>query len=354
MRTISDLAHGRDNHFNLIRLLAASAVLVSHSYPLTLGRGAVEPLDAWTGHSLGACAVFIFFGISGFMITASFERRHDLAAFGAARVARIFPGLLVALALTAFVLGPAVSDLSPLAYLTDPATLTYLPRNLSLKFLQYELPGVFSSNPYGGAVNGSLWTLFWEVSCYVMVVIAGLAGLLRPSRFGGALAAYLAVLAVLIWRGTDSSAVELSLPFVIGMALHVYRERIVLGWWSLAIALLFAALTYPTPLWLMGYATALTFGAIWLGFAKAPLLLPFNRIGDFSYGTYIYAFPVQQAVAWYFPGIDALQMIAVALPVTLGLAALSWWLIEEPALARRERLASVFRRLLLRNPLPAS
>jgi peptidoglycan/LPS O-acetylase OafA/YrhL len=346
LKTLGDVPDGRDNHFNLIRLLAAAAVLISHSFPLSLGKGSAEPLDELTGYSLGALAVYVFFGISGYMITRSFERRRDLCSFIAARITRIFPGLLVALALTFALVGPLVTSLGLARYLSDLAVWTYIPRNLSLAFLQYELPGVFGSNPYPGAINGSLWTLFWEVACYGMVVVLGLFGALSRRWFGLFLLLFFAVAGFSVLQAPPDVWLQLSTPFVTGMAIYVFRPAIPMGWGPLAVVIIGAALLRDTAVWPIVYGAALAYAALWFGYAPAPALLGFNRYGDYSYGTYIYAFPVQQLVAWKFDEITPVAMIALSMPTTLLLACLSWHLIEAPALARREALAGLLRRVL--------
>src|SRR5271166_1142826 len=133
----------RDNNFNLIRMIAATAVLVSHAYPLALGAGTIEPLEHWLGMSLGTLAVCSFFLISGYFISHSFHRKHDVIEFTAARVLRSYPGLFAALIVTVFIQGPAFTKFRLGAYFSQPETRLYLPRNLSLIALQYVLPGVF-------------------------------------------------------------------------------------------------------------------------------------------------------------------------------------------------------------------
>ena len=158
---LSQVSRGRDNNLNLLRVLAAAAVLVSHAYPITRGPEAEEPLHNLTGFTLGTVAVYVFFVVSGFLIAKSFEGSKGVLDWSAARVLRLFPGLFVALALTVLVLGPIVTTLPLAAYFADPATLAYLPQNLALIAQRFDLPGVFVGNPYPSAVNGSLWTLFY-------------------------------------------------------------------------------------------------------------------------------------------------------------------------------------------------
>ena len=341
---LADRLEGRDNNFNLIRMIAASAVLVSHAFPITLGPGAVEPLVGLTGTTLGLHAVAVFFVISGLLIARSLERSPTFVHWLTARVLRLFPGLLVVLLLTMLVLGPLVTSLPLAAYAADPATWTYVPRNLSLAFLQYPLPGVFEGNPHGPAINGSLWSLVHEVGCYAGVAIAGALGLLRrPRLFLGALTLLLAARIGMAQTGLVQSLpglfVTLAFSFALGMAAWVWRERLVLhgallaGLWALALAL------WPTPVFAEALAVALAYSTLWLAYVPRGALLAFNRLGDYSYGVYIYAFPMQQLMAHLFPGQSPLTNIALAAPPTLLCAVLSWRLVEKRALAWSRPLA---------------
>jgi len=352
MPSLSGVPAARDNNFNLIRQLAAIGVLVSHSFPLALGRGSPEPQAPLTGASLGELAVCMFFAISGFFITGSFERRKDFAGFVAARLARVFPGLIVMLVLTVAVLGPAFTALPIDRYLTSPRTLTYVPRNLTLQLLQWDLPGVFTANPYPNVVNGSLWTLIYEVAGYALVAVVGLAGGLRRDRFAGLLAVYLATVLVARAFGHHSAMIGLSLPFVIGMAFYVFRDVIPLRF---GITLGLAGLSWASIGTVVAeFSRSLFVGytALWLGHLRVPGLRGYNRLGDYSYGTYIYAFPVQQAVTALLPGSSPWLLTALALPVTALLSVLSWHLVESPALERRDQLARFLRFASVRPAVP--
>lgn len=331
--TIADRAAGRDNNFNLLRMLAAIGVLISHAYPISLGPGAEEPLAlALRGWSLGSLCVMIFFAISGFFIARSFATKASVSDFLRARALRLFPALIVVLALTVLACA-GLSQVPVDVYLA--ATPGYVLRNLTLVFPHYDLPGVFVANPYGPAINGSLWTLNYEVLCYLGVVFCGLLGLLvRPRLFGLA-----CVSLCVAWAVTEASDLhprlaalaKLALPFAAGMSLWVYREKIPLSPWHAAFGGVIAAASWSTPLFHPLLILAVSYAIFVLGYARLPRLQIYNRLGDYSYGTYLYAFPVQQFLAW--AGLTwPLWNMACALPITLVLAALSWHLIEAPAL----------------------
>jgi peptidoglycan/LPS O-acetylase OafA/YrhL len=105
-RTIAEAFHGRDNNFNLLRMIAASSVLISHSWSLAFSDNTGEPFTSFTPFSLGQLAVTLFFGLSGFLIAKSFHSRRSTVEFVIARVFRLYPGLLLALVFCVFVIGP--------------------------------------------------------------------------------------------------------------------------------------------------------------------------------------------------------------------------------------------------------
>lgn len=325
----------RDNNFNLIRIAAAVAVLVSHAWPLSLGRGTVEPLMGWLeGASLGRVAVLTFFGISGYLITASAQRSHGMD-FVAARCMRIMPALAVVLMATALLLGPAVTTLSLAQYFSTPRVATYVTGNLTFHFFQRDLPGVFMGNPYNHMVNDSIWTLYYEVICYIGVWAVAIAGGVRARWIGaGAVVAFAAFYMVPFDSLTLITVQGFSLPFVIGATIRVWQIPIRL--WVLAPLIAGAVLLHGTPLFHEALALNVTYGALVLAFMPLRLARRYNAVGDYSYGFYIWAFPVQQTVAncW---DLTPLAHIAVALPITLIFAIGSWHLIEKPALALRYR-----------------
>lgn len=334
------LCDGRNNNFNLVRIVCAFAVLVSHAWPLTLGPDAVEPLRNALGSSLGTYAVYVFFAISGFLIARSFDRGGSVRRWILARALRLLPGLLVVLLLTVLVLGPLLTALPLRDYATDPATATYLPRNLSLAFLQHDLPGLFADNPVAFTTNGSLWTLFYEVAWYGAVFCLGTAGALRTgSRFAWAMGFFLVVYLGLMTLDLGGELpnrlrrlLQLGLPFMIGTAFYVWRDRIRLRPSLLLALVLLAALARGTPLSSPLQILTLAYGAFVFAFRVGGPVRAYNAVGDFSYGLYIYAYPVQQTAAHLLgPGDPALNVLFAA-PVALLLAAASWRWIEKPAL----------------------
>lgn len=349
--TLADVAGGRDNNFNLIRMIAASGVLVSHAFPIALGVAASQPFEEATGYTLGWICVAIFFAISGFLITRSFDRKSHVESWFSARIARLFPGLIVVSILIALIYGPIFTTLSASDYFSRAATYSYVPRNVSLMWLQFGLPGVFAEHPYPDAINGSLWTLVHEVTCYAGVFLAGLLGALASGRRFLAIcllyaAAYAATAIPGIAEhvpGRVGALRALSFPFVIGMALYVWRDHVRLSW---AVAIMLGALAAAlraTPIFEAAFVAAITYATFVVAYLPGGALRHYNRLGDYSYGMYVYAFPVQQAAVAVAGPMSPLANIAIAFPITLLCAILSWYGVEKPALDQRHRLATWLR-----------
>lgn len=337
--TIAEVSASRDNNFNLVRMVAASGVLVSHAWPLSLGPDTLEPLEILLkGDNLGRLCVFVFFAISGFFITRSFVKRRSLSGFLAARVLRLFPALALMLALTVLAGGLWLTA-RPAAFWEVAGD--YYWKELALFARPPRLP-LFGENPVPDAVNGSLWTLPFEVLCYGGVFLAGLLGVFRSKAVT---AIFLGLFLVSYWVGPLLTAhyyvnylLYLGLPFAYGAALYVFRMHVPQRGRAarrLAAALLLAtAASWPTPIFLPVFTLALTYAVFLLGYADLPRLRVYNRLGDYSYGMYIYAFPIQQIMAMH-GTTSPWTNIALALPATLVLAILSWHLIERPALTLR-------------------
>lgn len=335
---LSKRSAGRDNNFNLLRMIAASGVLVSHAYPIALGPDAIEPFEvALRGDNLGRACVFVFFAISGFFITRSYAQKEAPWKFLYARMMRLFPGLIVMALITTVLLGLFLTSSAWKEFLFLGAK--YFLGVVSFSYISdvSVLPGVFSDNPLPRAINGSLWSLKFEVQCYLAVFVAGLFGLFRHPvwcaiLFGLICAAYF-VLPSMTGRSDILLLLYVGFPFAVGAAFYIWRDRIRLSW---GIALALVALTMlswfaPILIFRMIFNVTLAYVIFCLGYAETPLLQRYNKFGDYSYGMYIYAFPIQQAVAA--AGVTSpLLNILIAFPCTLFCAVLSWHLIEQPSM----------------------
>jgi peptidoglycan/LPS O-acetylase OafA/YrhL len=361
---LSTRVKDRDNHFNLMRLVAATMVLFSHGASLIGVKPAFEPDSHGYIFTLGSMAVNIFFVVSGFLVTGSLVQRRDLVGFVWARALRIFPGLWVMLALTVLLLGPALTSHGVAAYFGDPATSDYFLHCATLiGGMRFYLPGVFETNAFDQMVNRSLWTLPLEWRMYEYLAVAwavfGLFGAGRE-KFLRWLAPLLAATGFAVAaqaqaaEGLFDLGATNSYMFCAGACFYLFRDRIVLArlYFCAPLAALALALADPR-LFFYAYLALLPLIVIQFAYARCDRLLGFNRRGDTSYGVYIYSFPLQQLIVVAFPGLSLLAFEGLSLAATYAAAALSWRLIEKPALAKKE-VFSAATRALLRRPPPVS
>ncbi len=338
----------RTNSLNLIRLALALLVLVAHGFYLS-GRGTGP---SFRGENLGGWAVFGFFTISGYLITAS-RFANPFGRYLALRVARIYPAFLVCLVVTAGVFAPLAwwAEGRPWSALLTTSTtpVGYVLQNLGLRINAYDIAGTPASVPYPGAWNGSLWTLYFEFCCYLVVGLVLCLGVVRRHRW---LLGVLFALSVLAWATAGSWTPEaypdagllarLLPPFLGGALVQVAAGRLTFRTpFALAAAGGAAVLVTTVDGWGAQAASPLiAYALLWLATVlPSPGLV---RRHDVSYGVYIYAFPVQQLLAYAgaprlgIVGYDALAALATAV-----LAALSWRLVERPTLRWvRRRLPS--------------
>ncbi len=346
-------ASSRDNNFDVLRLVAAALVLVSHSFPLS-GHGD-DPFIPYVGNTLGALGVEIFFAISGFLVAKSWFTDPRLRAFAFKRALRIMPGLMVAALVTAFVIGGLFTTLSAGTYFTSGGTYGYIAKNWSLLAINLYLPGVFESNVYPGAVNGSMWTLPLEACAYAALAALAIIGLLRrPRAMLVVLAGLLVITSPVVGLdlntsaapgGVDGGKIELGLQliatFMAGTALYLFRDRVKLHplLFIGAVAAFFAS--RDTDLYATAAILTIPYAVLFLAYWRpSRVARAITRPGDLSYGIYIYAFPIQQSVAHLWGGtFPALAMIAIAFPVTYVVALASWRFVERPALGFKQRFA---------------
>lgn len=340
---------GRADGYAAIRIGAAVAVLFGHAFVLTRG---TDPLSPWLapfagwGEQVHDLAVNVFFALSGYLVTLSWLRRGNLVSFAVARGLRIWPGAAAACVVTVLA-GAALTTLPLAEYAAAEGTWTFLLRNALLRKIAFELPGVFEANPYPRVVNGSLWSLPYELRCYAYVGLLGVAGILARRLAFTLLLGVMLVDILLPGAGLlpfGETFWRLWLHFAGGAALAVNRDRIPLRGDVLLVLVALAAtasLVAPGPVHAVMAAAVVVYAVHWAGQARLPGWLDPARRGDLSYGTYLYAFPVQQGLVSLDPeGWGGWTLTAASLPLVLGLAALSWRWVERPALGARDGAAA--------------
>lgn len=326
----------RQNSFDALRILAALAVMVSHAWQVTSGGVDTDPLVRLSDGqmTLGALAVTVFFGMSGYLVMGSWERRPDVSAFARARALRIWPALIVVVAVTVGLIGPALS--AEFGYWSSPLTWAY-GQNLLLHQPpggQRFLPGVFETNPLPQVVNGPLWTLEYEVGCYAALLALGAARLLTRES----VTALAVALAVIVWRvpgAQEQPWLYLPLAFSVGAALQAWNSR--LTWRrDLALAALLVVVVGVAGEDLRLFASTFGLYAV-LHVARSRWLSGWGRWGDPSYGVYLWGMLVQQIVVALGFGLTPAANLLFSLPVTVVLAYASWHFVERRALALKDR-----------------
>lgn len=326
------------DNFLLIRLLAASAVIYGHSYAISGIPGAADHIARLgLGHGLysGSIAVDVFFVVSGFLVTGAWLRRPQLGFFLRSRALRILPAYLACLVLSAFVLGPWFTTLPLDQYLRHPETRGYVLVNLQFATdMRWSLPGVFHANPYPDTLNGSIWTLVAECRMYAWLAVFGVLGLFE--RRGRCLLA-LTGLAGLALNGSPlpmlplDDFVRLAGFFTLGSFAWQWRDGIPFHGAIAAALLVVSWLARSHALFPQVFALTLSYSVLW--FAYGPKrLLGFNRLGDYSYGVYLWGFPVQQTVAHLLPTPTPTRITLCSLPIALALGVASWHFLEKPLL----------------------
>ena len=336
-----------DNNFDFFRLAAAAFVIFYHSFPLTGG-------DQYG--IFGFLGVSIFFVISGYFITGSWFNRPSPYSFIWSRFLRLMPALAVLVLFTAFVIGPLTTVLTLPAYFTSFNTWRYL-AGASLVVIPGSIPGVFLHNPLPISVNGSLWTLPLEARMYAVVLALGLIGIFKNKKRTAAIALVLLGLFIATndLSGMFSPLLKINelllagaivpnytLPlcyctmFMMGCTFYLYKDIIKYNPMIFAGASIIWVYSIFTPFLYTISVICLPYIILSLGFMKIPYLNMITKYGDFSYGIYIYAFPIQQTIVNFMPSISPWELFAVSLPVTLFFAVLSWVFIESRALALKK------------------
>lgn len=333
---------GRNNRFTPIRIVLASLVMLEHVFVVVMGTGP-GPVIAIHSWSVGYLAVNGFFILSGFLIANSLERRDNLRAFVSARALRIMPALIALAVIATFIIGPLVSGGESAEYWTSATTWFY---PLNVLFFADTSAGpfaVFPDNPAAGEFSATLWTLRYEVIAYAAAAMLFFTRILWR---GWGITALL-VLATTGYLLIQTGVVELpdiathlgrfSVSFLLGMVVFKFRDllpvSIVPGILFGVLAILLGEHPLAELFWNLTLASAL----FWAGFAALNHVPTGASLPDWSYGIYIWHYPVMQAL-WHFDiARNSMSLALVGIPITLLVAAVSWSFIERPSLALRRK-----------------
>jgi peptidoglycan/LPS O-acetylase OafA/YrhL len=334
----------RRNNFDFLRLFAALLVIYGHAYPLL---GATDP--SFAVNSVQTIGVKIFFSISGYLVALSWYHDPNAWRFFLRRVTRIFPALVVVILITGLVAGPFLTEIKLSDYFLNARLRQYM-LNIFLD-ISYDLPGVFRTNIYPIAVNGSLWTLPAEISMYVAFPIIASIGTLiyRPRLFVLITTIVFCILSFylqatvpngrLVLYNSDVFSFLLVCPyFLVGACFAVYDTKRFLNIY-VSLMLIFILEMFQTSALVKEIMLLLILPYVSIAFGVGTSVLSaISRIGDLSYGIYLYGFPVQQTVVHFIGSRGGPWANFWISSLVAGLLAFgSWHLIEKNALKLKPR-----------------
>lgn len=343
-RLLSDVLLRNENNFDILRLIAAAAVIIGHAYAIA----PQPPLQDFVSSLLhfeysGSLAVKFFFFLSGLLVTDSIIRRPEPLQFLVRRACRIFPGLFLCLLISVFIVGPVFTKLSMVDYFTQKETWDYLIKNITLIDLQWKLPYVFIDSQYG--LNGSLWSLPYESMCYLYIAIFCGFGLFSvrfaANVFCGAIIGMAFLAPNLLPRfAQNPNSHMLPVCFLLGVFFAINKHKIKINVSNVILLWLLVTLVNLPNLHRFLFYVAFFYTTIFL----ASLKFVINRFKlplDVSYGVYIYGFMIQQCVHALFPmmGVHGNQFISLMLALFAGI--LSWYLVEKNGISFGNKITSI-------------
>lgn len=334
MKKLVDVFDPRMNALNAVRLFLSVGVIVFHSFPLTGTDIGFRPVN----QLLGSFFVDAFFAISGYLILSSWVRRPQWWAYLRARLLRIMPAFYVSALVTAFVIAPVAVLISGKGFPANfgAGAVAYVAGNALLRVHNYAIAGTPLGVPYPRVWNGSVWTLWWEFLCYLGVLALGLARVLRwrvtvVIAFAFAAVGLLATAYGPVHNYYIDNGSRFALMFLAGSMVYTFRDKLPVSWGLVAVAGLVVVVSSVLPDYRIVAALPVAYLAIAAGaLLKHPRLRLTN---DISYGTYIYAFPLQQLLATaglYKAAVPVFALASIA--VTIPMAAASWFGVERLAL----------------------
>lgn len=345
--------------FDFLRIFLASGVVAWHVPAIVKGdvSWGSTPIVWLLGYSILAA----FFSLSGFLIAGS-AQRLTLGNFLINRGLRIVPALLVEVVLCTLLLGPIFTNISLYEYFTSPQTWHYFTNIIGI--INYTLPGVFTQNPTD-IVNNTLWTVPHEIMCYAAISILVIIGLLKRPMIIVALTAIMTISGIFlelygltktshgvvgkfVYIVFVSNASRLYSGFLFGISAYLLRNRIVYSWRIFSICILLCAVISFFPIGSVPLATTLVlpeilYITIFIGVTDVPIPSIFRK-GDYSYGIYLYGWPIQQLTVSTFPAVSSLLLqFLISIPLITAFAAFSWHFIERPILELRKKFSFVAR-----------
>ena len=341
------LCNNRPAGFDWLRFGLASLVIFTHTTDVVYGPA--YALAVWQGPWRAPLAMILpmFFALSGFLVAGSLERCATMVSFLGLRVIRLVPALAVDTAIAALVFGPMFTVLPLDHYFSSPLLPAYALNIVG--DVHYVLPGVFLTNPWAQTVNAQLWTLPYELMCYAALTLLAVLGVVRRRiAFALAVAGLWALILIkfLPFAVDHADRIGTAMPpvlllcFLGGVAGYLFRDRITFSR-PLALASLIAVIALMArPFGDFLAFVPVVYLTVWIGLQN-PARHWIVASGDYSYGMFLYGFPVQQATVALIGAASWQANLGIAYAATLALAIFSWRCVEKPALRLRPWLLRV-------------
>jgi len=337
----------RNNNFDILRLIAATLVVVSHGFGF---ENEYDPLFQLTGFiTIGTLSVYVFFIISGYLIAKSWERNQDVFIFLSNRILRIFPALIFVVFFTIFIVGPLFTNASFFDYFSNNDVYRYF-SNITLIKLQPTLPNVFVKNGVEHTVNAPLWTLVFEFAMYIMVLFLGKLKIIKSDSNARVIICVLVLISIIYYTiGIDNDLfflkfhvrnfIQFFIYFFLGTIFYLYRDILKLRRSIALISTLLLIGFYFTPFLEVYLYIYMPYTILYLAI-NAPTFGKFIvKHGDFSYGIYIFGYLVQNTIYSLFgEELNVFTGVVLALSITFIIAFFSWKFIESKALQLKSRV----------------
>jgi len=331
---LSLILNRENNNLDIIRVVLACLVILGHAPVLNGATGWVDPFTyLFKFTDSGSMAVKLFFFISGLVVTNSLIHKKSAVHFVVSRVFRLMPALFFVLIITVFVFGPLLTSMPSGDYFSSLDHLKYIFNNLIFK-TEYPLPGMFITNVYPLIVNGSLWSLAYEVGCYITLLAVFLVLQGQHRKYWKYI--FLLILAdtlltkpvVVAWLGTFPDLDLLLVMFSFGTFCAVYADKIIIDIKLLAgmclVYFLFRNSTYAQ----LSFMLAACIGILYI--SSNHYVMRFKPRYDISYGIYLWGFLIQQSLFQYFGHMAMVVHCLLAIIISTGLALITHIFIEKP------------------------
>jgi peptidoglycan/LPS O-acetylase OafA/YrhL len=347
-RSLEDVFNPHHNSLTFLRLVFAIALIVSQSYEI--GGYGLEPFKWMSSVPLKTVVADSFFAMSGFLIVASYFNSSSVKSYLWKRFLRIFPGFWICLIVIGLILCPTLywiqyGSFNSLESLGGNQFIGYVLINSWLRISKVSIYHLFKDHPVGYLVNDSLWSLFPLFLCYLGIVLAGWTGLLKNRKALILFFVSLLLLGLLkepLLQSTKGSVLydkvlyimqtlRVAAYFTSGALLYLYRSQVPFTQrlFLASLSILILSLGFKSYSWVAPFC--LSYVTI-----ASSILLPFHKFGkygDYSYGLYIYAYPIQQTIYFFNPDVpNVFAFVLLSMVFTLPVSWLSWNLIEQPCL----------------------